>query len=80
MATMRSTGSSTTWKAILPKLSAPPVLVGASLGGLTSLLAVGDHGLPAVGLILVDVTPQLETSEDPGRICAFSASASAAPR
>jgi non-heme chloroperoxidase len=45
---------------VLATLHAPAVLVGASLGGLTSLLAVGDRGLPAAGLILVDVTPQLE--------------------
>lgn len=44
----------------LPTLGAPAVLVGASLGGLASLLAVGDRRLPAAGLVLVDVTPQLE--------------------
>ncbi len=42
-------------------LGRPPVLVGASLGGLTSLLAVGLLGLPAAGLVLVDVAPRLET-------------------
>jgi non-heme chloroperoxidase len=47
---------------ILPTLGAPPVLVGASLGGLASLLAVGDRRLPAAGLVLVDVTPKLETA------------------
>jgi non-heme chloroperoxidase len=49
-------------EAILPSLGAPPVLVGASLGGLASLLAVGDRRLPAAGLVLVDVTPKLETA------------------
>jgi non-heme chloroperoxidase len=49
-------------EAILPTLGAPPVLVGASLGGLASLLAVGDRRLPAAGLVLVDVTPKLETA------------------
>jgi pimeloyl-ACP methyl ester carboxylesterase len=40
----------------------PPVLVGASLGGLASLLAVGEMRAPARGLVLVDVTPSLERS------------------
>lgn len=41
-------------------LGRPAVLVGASLGGLTSLLAIGSRGLPAAGLVLVDVAPRLE--------------------
>jgi pimeloyl-ACP methyl ester carboxylesterase len=45
---------------VLPHLSAPPVLVGASMGGLTALMAVGDRRLAAAGLVLVDVTPKLE--------------------
>jgi pimeloyl-ACP methyl ester carboxylesterase len=41
----------------------PPVLVGASLGGLASLVAIADAGDPAAvasGLVLVDVAPRLE--------------------
>jgi non-heme chloroperoxidase len=60
-------------EAILPTLGAPPVLVGASLGGLTSLLAVGDRRLPAAGLVLVDVTPKLETAGT-SKITAFMTS------
>jgi len=45
---------------VVKTLSGPPVLVGASLGGLTSLLGVGERGVPAAGLILVDVTPRIE--------------------
>jgi len=36
-----------------------PVLVGASLGGITSLLAVGEGALSARALVLVDVTPEV---------------------
>jgi pimeloyl-ACP methyl ester carboxylesterase len=43
---------------IVTGLSQPPVLIGASLGGLISLLYAGTGGA-AVGLVLVDVTPQL---------------------
>ena len=32
-----------------------PVLVGASLGGAASLVAVGERGIPASGLVLVDI-------------------------
>lgn len=38
----------------------PLVVVGASLGGLISLVAVGEALVPASGLVLVDVTPRLE--------------------
>jgi pimeloyl-ACP methyl ester carboxylesterase len=47
--------------AVARALPAPPVLVGASLGGMTALLAVGESPEPvAAGLVLVDVTPRLE--------------------
>jgi pimeloyl-ACP methyl ester carboxylesterase len=39
-----------------------PVLIGASMGGLTSLVAVGEGLLKARGLVLVDVTPRIEPS------------------
>jgi pimeloyl-ACP methyl ester carboxylesterase len=38
----------------------PPVLVGASLGGIASLLAVSELGAPARALVLVDVGPRIE--------------------
>ena len=39
----------------------PPVLVGASLGGISSLLAIGEADRPiARGLVLVDVAPRTE--------------------
>lgn len=37
-----------------------PVLVGASLGGLMSLVAVGEGHVRARGLVLVDVAPRIE--------------------
>jgi peroxiredoxin len=39
----------------------PPVLVGASLGGIASMVAIGTHDEPvARGLVLVDVAPKIE--------------------
>lgn len=38
-----------------------PVLVGASLGGLTGMLALGTAKLVARALVLVDVTPKIES-------------------
>jgi pimeloyl-ACP methyl ester carboxylesterase len=46
---------------VVGALSRPPVMVGASMGGLTALMGVGDRKIPAAGLILVDVTPRIET-------------------
>jgi pimeloyl-ACP methyl ester carboxylesterase len=39
-----------------------PVLIGASMGGLTSLVAVGEGLVSAKGLVLVDVAPRIEPS------------------
>jgi pimeloyl-ACP methyl ester carboxylesterase len=39
-----------------------PVLVGASLGGLMSLVAVGSGRVTARGLVLVDVAPRIEAA------------------
>jgi non-heme chloroperoxidase len=39
-----------------------PVLVGASMGGGTSLVAVGEDHVDARALILVDIAPRLETT------------------
>lgn len=40
--------------------SRPTVLVGASMGGGTSLVAIGEKRLEATGLVLVDMAPRLE--------------------
>jgi non-heme chloroperoxidase len=57
--------------AVVEQLEHKPILVGASLGGITALLAEtsGDRSI-AKGLILVDVTPRLE-SEGVERILGF---------
>lgn len=47
-----------------------PVVVGASLGGLTALLASGESGLELPGLVLVDIAPRIE-KEGSHRIAAF---------
>jgi non-heme chloroperoxidase len=46
--------------AYVETLDRPPVLVGASLGGITALVAAGDHPGLARGLVLVDVVVRLE--------------------
>lgn len=43
-------------------LDRPVVLVGASMGGMTSLLAEGERGPLARSLVLVDVVPRVERS------------------
>lgn len=45
-------------------LDRPPILVGASLGGIAALSAIAEGGVPglAAGLVLVDVGPRLEPS------------------
>jgi pimeloyl-ACP methyl ester carboxylesterase len=47
-----------------------PVLVGASMGGGTSLVAVGEHHVDATALIMVDIAPQIEV-EGVDKIQAF---------
>lgn len=58
--------------AVAQSLAQPPALVGASLGGLTSLVAIGEHPGDHVGsaLVLVDVAPRIE-EEGRDRIGAF---------
>ncbi len=47
----------------MESLPLKPVLVGASLGGVVSLIGLGERKLPeALALILVDVVPRLEAS------------------
>lgn len=50
-------------RAIAASLGRPPALVGASLGGLASLVAVGEGSTPvASALVLVDVAPRIEVA------------------
>ena len=60
--------------AVVKALGKPPILVGASLGGLASLVAVGEMKVPAAGLVLVDVAPRIG-SGGAGKIGAFMNSA-----
>jgi non-heme chloroperoxidase len=43
--------------AVMGQLALPPILVGASLGGLVALLAAGESDAPLAALVLVDITP-----------------------
>jgi pimeloyl-ACP methyl ester carboxylesterase len=46
---------------VLQALGDPrPVLVGASMGGGTSLVAAGEHHVDATALVLVDIAPRIE--------------------
>jgi non-heme chloroperoxidase len=48
-------------RAVISTIPGRPTLVGASLGGLTSLVTVGESDIPiASGLVLVDVVPKIE--------------------
>jgi pimeloyl-ACP methyl ester carboxylesterase len=58
-------------RAVIAQLEAPPALVGASLGGLTSLLAIGESDEPiASAAVLVDIAPRIEP-EGAKRISSF---------
>ncbi|NKQ56766.1 alpha/beta hydrolase [Amycolatopsis sp. K13G38] len=57
-------------RAVAATLDEPPILVGASMGGMTSLLAQGEDPGFALGLVLVDVTPRIEP-EGSAEITAF---------
>ncbi|SEF87708.1 Pimeloyl-ACP methyl ester carboxylesterase [Alcanivorax sp. DSM 26293] len=49
-------------RAIIESLPSSPYIVGASMGGLTAMLALGEEPpLDCRGLVLVDVAPRLET-------------------
>jgi pimeloyl-ACP methyl ester carboxylesterase len=57
--------------AVAKSLREPPILVGASIGGIASLVAVGESNIPvARALVLVDVVPQMP-GEGLDRIRAF---------
>lgn len=56
---------------IISRFHKPPVLVGASLGGITSLLTAGEAEQPvASAVVLVDITPRVE-EKGVARIRAF---------
>src|SRR5439155_5933257 len=58
-------------RALALAMPSPPVLVGASLGGLSSMVAIGESSEPiARALVLVDVAPTME-EEGKERIGAF---------
>ena len=62
-------------RCLVDGVGSPPVLVGASLGGLASLLALGEPPpVEALGLVLVDVAPRME-EDGVDRIKAFMTSA-----
>ena len=64
-------------RAVAASFDRPPALVGASLGGISSLLAIAEAETPvASALILVDVAPQIEIA-GVERIRAFMRSGSA---
>lgn len=46
--------------AVVEQIGRPPVLVGASLGGITSLLAEGEHAPLSRALVLVDIATRIE--------------------
>ena len=52
----------TSWRIGRDVLAEPPAVVGASLGGVAALLAVGELGLAVRGLVLVDIVPRSERS------------------
>jgi len=51
-------------------LPGSPVLIGASMGGLTALVAAGKGRVTASGLVLVDIAPRIEP-EGAARVAAF---------
>jgi pimeloyl-ACP methyl ester carboxylesterase len=58
-------------RAVVRRMPAPPVLIGASMGGLIALTTAGEAQQPAVrALVLVDVTPQVDP-EGRARIIGF---------
>jgi pimeloyl-ACP methyl ester carboxylesterase len=56
--------------AVAATVARPPVLIGASMGGLTSLVAAGEGRVSVRGLVLVDIAPRIEP-EGAARIVAF---------
>lgn len=67
-------GDLAAWLNELAPASAPVVLVGASLGGMTCLVGIGEQAVRADGLVLVDIAPHT-SAEGVKRITDFMASA-----
>jgi pimeloyl-ACP methyl ester carboxylesterase len=61
-------------RAVVAAIGEPPVLIGASLGGITSLVVEGEHPGTSTGLVLVDIAPRIEPSGR-DKIIKFMASA-----
>lgn len=59
---------------VIQQLGESPVLVGASMGGLTALMAEGESIVSARALVLVDVAPRIEP-DGAARILEFMSSA-----
>jgi non-heme chloroperoxidase len=59
-------------QAVVRSLDEPPVVMGASMGGMTALIAEGENPGLVRGLVLVDVVPRLE-EDGVARIKAFMA-------
>ncbi len=58
-------------RAVCAQLATPPAIVGASLGGIAALLAVGeDPAANVAAIVLVDIAPRIQL-EGVGRIVAF---------
>ena len=57
-------------KCVVAALGRRPVLVGASMGGGTSLVAVGEDHVDATALVMVDIAPKIERA-GVGKIHAF---------
>lgn len=60
--------------ALIDEISEPPVLVGASMGGMTSLIAEGERGPLARAIVLVDIVARVELAGS-DKIQAFMRSA-----
>ncbi|MCE5290247.1 MAG: alpha/beta hydrolase [Nocardiaceae bacterium] len=60
--------------AVVAAIGEAPVLIGASLGGITALVVEGEHPGTSTGLVLVDIAPRIEV-EGRDKIIAFMASA-----
>lgn len=48
--------------AVVGHLDEPPLLLGASMGGLTSLITEGEHNRTGRALVMVDVVPRVEAA------------------
>ncbi|MHB9848812.1 alpha/beta fold hydrolase [Streptomyces krungchingensis] len=59
---------------VVDTLDRPPVVIGASLGGRTALVAEGERPGTTAGLVLVDIAPRVDAAGQ-ARVRAFMASA-----